>query len=178
MIILTGVAGSGKSVQGRLLADEYGYAWISTGEILRVLVTGKRRQQMLKGKLLNDWEVIDVMDKVIELVDARDEIVLDGFPRTIVQSDWLLSQANKNRFSITAVFHLKASEDDMRKRLISRGRQDDNDTSISKRFEEYKSVTLPIIDHLKEEGIPVYEIEASNNIEAIHQKIINQLKSN
>ena len=33
MIILTGVAGAGKSMQGKILADEHGYAWISTGEI-------------------------------------------------------------------------------------------------------------------------------------------------
>ena len=48
MIILTGVAGAGKSMQGKLLADEHGYAWISSGEIFRVLVTGKRRQAMLE----------------------------------------------------------------------------------------------------------------------------------
>jgi len=38
-------------MQGKILADEHGYAWISTGEILRVLVTGKRRHEMLQGKL-------------------------------------------------------------------------------------------------------------------------------
>ena len=65
MIILMGVAGAGKSLQSRLLADEYGYAWISTGEILRVLITGKRRQEMLSGKLLSDDEMIQVMDKVL-----------------------------------------------------------------------------------------------------------------
>ena len=58
MIVLMGVAGAGKSLQGRLFADEHGYSWISTGELFRVLVTGKRRQQMLEGKLLSDEEVI------------------------------------------------------------------------------------------------------------------------
>ena len=40
MIILMGVAGAGKSMQGRLFADEHGYAWISTGELFRVFVSG------------------------------------------------------------------------------------------------------------------------------------------
>lgn len=73
MIILMGVAGSGKSTQGKLLADEYGYAWISTGEVFRLLVTGRRRQEMLQGKLLSDEEVTRIMDKVLELVDASQD---------------------------------------------------------------------------------------------------------
>ena len=70
MILLMGVAGSGKSTQGRLLADEKGYAWLSSGDILRVLVTGTRRQQMLEGKLLSDQEMIKIFDKVLEQVQT------------------------------------------------------------------------------------------------------------
>ncbi len=66
MIILMGVAGAGKSMQGRMFADEHGYAWISTGELFRVLVTGQRRQQMLAGKLLSDEEVIKLIDKTLK----------------------------------------------------------------------------------------------------------------
>src|SRR5689334_18933519 len=108
MIILMGVAGAGKSMQGRILADEHGYAWISTGEILRVLVTGKRRQEMLEGKLLSDDEVINMVDKVFELIDTDQEFVLDGFPRTIPQIDWLLGQVRAGRFKLSAVVHLSA----------------------------------------------------------------------
>src|SRR5665213_2302878 len=114
MIILMGVAGAGKSMQSRLLADEYGYAWISTGEILRVLITGKRRQEMLAGKLLSDEEMIQVIDKVLDLIDTNQEFVLDGFPRTITQADWLLEQVAKGRFELTAVVHMSASEDTVR----------------------------------------------------------------
>ncbi len=38
MILLMGVAGAGKSMQGHRLADEYGYAYISTGEILSTAI--------------------------------------------------------------------------------------------------------------------------------------------
>src|SRR5258708_4173720 len=111
MILLMGVAGAGKSIQGRLLADEHGYAWISSGEIFRVLVTGKRRQQMLEGKLLSDDEVIRLFDKVFELIDITEEFVLDGFPRTVPQADWLLNQVKAGRLNLSSVIHLTASED-------------------------------------------------------------------
>lgn len=175
MIILMGVAGAGKSMQGRLLADEHGFAWISTGEILRVLITGKRRQQMLEGKLLSDQEVIDVVDKVLELIDTSEEFVLDGFPRTVTQADWLVDQAEKGRFKLTEVFNLQASEDVVRSRLMDRGRQDDTEAAINERFSEYKSVTLPILEHFKLEQVRVCNIDASLSPRQVHDAIIRCL---
>ncbi len=170
-----GVAGSGKSTQGKILADEKGYAWISTGEILRVLVTGTRRQQMLQGQLLSDKEIIQIFDKVLDLINPADEFVLDGFPRTVVQADWLMEQFSRKRFDMTAVFHLKASEEVVHDRLRQRGRLDDSEQAISKRFEEYRSTTLPIIDLFKKQHAPVYEIDASQNAETIHKEIMSHI---
>ncbi|HKU18320.1 MAG TPA: nucleoside monophosphate kinase [Candidatus Saccharimonadales bacterium] len=172
MIILMGVAGAGKSMQGKILADEHGYAWISTGEILRVLVTGKRRQEMLQGKLLSDEEMINLMDKVLELIDTKQEFVLDGFPRTVPQADWLLEQVHKGRFKLSAVVHLAASEEVVRARLLERARPDDTEEAISQRFSEYRAVTLPIIEHLKKEGARVCDINAAEEPRAVHDAIL------
>jgi len=172
MIILMGVAGAGKSMQGKILADEHGYAWISTGEILRVLVTGKRRQEMLEGKLLSDEEMINLMDKVLELIDPRQEFVLDGFPRTVAQADWLLSQVRDKRFDLSAVIHLSASEEVVRARLLERGRQDDTEEAIAKRFSEYRSVTLPIIEYFRKEGAKVCDIDAANDPREVHDALL------
>jgi adenylate kinase len=172
MIILTGVAGSGKSMQGKMFADEHGYAWISTGEILRVLVTGKRRHEMLQGKLLSDDEVITILDTVLNLIDAQQEFVLDGFPRTTPQADWLLDQVHKNRFKLTAVINLDASEEVVRSRLMSRGRRDDTTEAINERFAEYRQVTLPILEYFRKEGVHVYNIDASAAPRDVHDAIL------
>lgn len=175
MIMLMGVAGTGKSTQGKMLADEKGYAWLSTGEILRVLITGSRRQEMLSGKLLTDEEVINVVDKVLELIDPNDEFVLDGFPRTMKQLDWLLDQANKGVFSRILVFHLTAPDNVVHDRLLQRGRLDDSEEAISKRLDEYKTETLPIIERLRQSGAKVIEINASNDAEGIHAEIMKHV---
>jgi adenylate kinase len=175
MIILTGVAGAGKSMQGKILADEHGYAWISTGEILRVLVTGKRRQEMLKGKLLSDEEMVTILDKVFELIDPTQEFVLDGFPRTIPQADWLLDQVHAGRFRLTAIINLSASEDVVKERLIARGRQDDTDEAISERFREYRAVTLPILEHFRQEAVAVYDINAAQDPRNVHDEILKYI---
>lgn len=178
MIILTGVAGAGKSMQGKIFADEHGYAWISTGEIFRVLVTGKRRQEMLQGKLLSDDEVISIIDKVLDLIDTNEEFVLDGFPRTITQADWLISQIASGRIKLTAVINLAASEDVVRARLVERGRADDKEDAINERFKEYRTVTLPILDHFKKEHINVYQIDASQTPREVHDAILHCIENN
>lgn len=176
MILLMGVAGAGKSMQGRMLADEHGYAWISTGEILRVLVTGKRRQEMLEGKLLNDVEVVELIDKVFELINTHEEFVLDGFPRTIPQADWLLRQVKRGRFELTAVVNLVASKEAVLQRLTNRGRPDDTEEAITERFAEYEAVTKPILDHFRDEGVTVHEIDANRSPRHVHDEILELLE--
>ncbi len=171
MIILMGVAGAGKSMQGRIFADEHGYSWISTGELFRVLVTGERRQKMLQGHLLSDSEVIELVDKTFNLIDLKEEFLLDGFPRTVPQTKWLLEQIHKKRLNLTAVFNLEASLDIVEKRLINRGRLDDTPESIKRRFEEYKNTTLPILELFKNEDCSIYNINANNDPLLVHDEI-------
>jgi adenylate kinase len=175
MIILMGVAGAGKSMQGRLFADEHGYAWISTGDLFRVLVTGKRRQQMLEGKLLGDEEVIALIDKTLKLIDPKKEFLLDGFPRTKKQADWVLEQAKQGRFRLTAVFNMAASPEVVKDRLLKRGRQDDTEAAITKRFAEYDAVTKPILNYFKQSGIDVHDIDASQDPMAVHDEIMHYI---
>lgn len=176
MIIFTGVAGSGKSVQGKLLADEKGLPWLSTGEFLRMLISGSRRKDMLEGKLLNDSEMIALVQRIFNVVNVNDEFVLDGFPRTVAQADWLLNQEKYGQLNISAVIHLKATEGSVKARLLSRGRLDDTDSAIKKRFVEYEEAMLPILELFKNAKIPVYEINAEQTVEEVQADIQRALK--
>lgn len=177
MILLMGVAGGGKSTQGRLLADEFGYAWISTGEILRVVITGTRRREMLEGKMLKDEEMIGVMERVLGLIDKSDEFILDGFPRTVVQAKWLMKQVDRGELDLTAVIHLNATEEVVHERLKSRGRIDDTEEAIAQRFAEYRAVTQPILDHLRNKEVEVFEVDADQPPAKVHDIISDYLVS-
>ena len=172
MIILMGVAGAGKSVQGRWLADELGLPWLSTGEFLRMLVTGTRRKEMLAGKLLDDSEMIALADKIFHMIEMDEEFVLDGFPRTTGQAEWLLAQHKAGLLCIKTVLHLEASEKVVQQRLLARGRQDDTAISIAKRFAEYEAVTKPILQHFAEAGIQVHDINSEREPQEIHKDIL------
>jgi adenylate kinase len=176
MIIFMGVAGSGKSSQGRHLADERGLPWLSTGEFLRMLIGGERRKDMVAGKLLEDQEIISLIRKIFTVVDTHEEFVLDGFPRTVAQADWLLNQVKHGQLSATAVVHLQASEEVVSKRLLSRGRPDDTKEAIRERFNEYEQSILPILEHFKAANIKVLDINADQPVEQVHTVIDQALK--
>lgn len=171
MIVFTGVAGSGKSLQGKMLADAEGLPWLSTGEFLRMLIAGEKRKGMLAGKLLDDQEIIALVQRIFNVVDVRHEFVLDGFPRTVAQADWLLNQAKHGQLSITGVIHLQASEDAVRKRLLERGRQDDTDVAIKERFTEYQAQILPILDNFRAAGVKVHDINGEQPVEEVQAAI-------
>ena len=173
MIILLEITGSGKSLQGRLLANEYGYAWISSGEVLRVLLSGEKRQKKLSGKLLDDNEMIQIISKIFELVDPKQQMILDGFPRTIVQADWLIQRVKAGDFELTTIFNFEVSQTVVKDRLMKRGRIDDTVAAIQKRFEEYNSATLPIIERFRNEGYRIVNINAANDPQTIHKNMVS-----
>ncbi|HLC92026.1 MAG TPA: nucleoside monophosphate kinase [Candidatus Saccharimonadales bacterium] len=177
MIIFMGVAGSGKSLQGKLLADELGLPWLSTGEFLRMLISGERRREMLKGKLLADHEIIALVRKILAIIDSHEEFVLDGFPRTPAQADWLLNQVKHGQLKITVVLNLKATKDVIMDRLKQRGRPDDNVEAINERFKEYEGTILPILKQFKESGIKVIDIDGEKPLSEVHDEIAKAVAS-
>lgn len=175
MILLMGPAGAGKSVQGHKLADEHGYAYISTGELFRLFLTGRRRAEMLEGKLISDQETIDMIDKVFDIIDTSDQFILDGFPRTALQVTWLLGEVKKGRFEKPEVVHLSLTEDEIYKRLSLRGRPDDTDEAIKKRYELYQGQTRPLLQQMKEADITVHEVEGIGTPIEVYQRIVAAL---
>lgn len=175
MILLMGPAGAGKSMQGHKLADEYGLAYISTGEVFRLLITGRRREEMLEGKLLSDSETIHVIDKVLEIIDTKEQFILDGFPRTKNQVTWMLGEIAAGRFKKPVVIHLEISEDEIRKRLGKRARPDDTEIAITRRYESYEKETRPILDQMREAGIKIIPIDAIGSPIKIHHNIVEAL---
>lgn len=175
MIIFMGVAGSGKSLQGRMLADRLALPWLSTGEFLRMLISGDERRDMVAGKLLDDEEIIGLVQKIFTVVDVEEEFIMDGFPRTFGQADWLLNQVKYGQLKITAVVHLLASEEAVLARLLDRGRQDDNQVAINERFKEYEEAIKPILSQFKDAGLPIHEINGEQLPDTIHTDIMKAL---
>lgn len=177
MILLMGIAGAGKGTQGKMLSDQRGIHLISMGDVLRMHVTGKMREKMLAGELLGDDEIISIIDKVLDSIDDKGEVLLDGFPRTIPQAEWLMNEVKHGRFNLDTAFHLVASRDAVKKRLISRGRIDDIETAIESRFDEYERSTHPLLEWLNHNGVTVVDVNAERTVEAVNDDLVSYLDS-
>jgi|JI10StandDraft_1071094.scaffolds.fasta_scaffold398586_2 adenylate kinase len=175
MILLMGPAGAGKSLQGHKLADEHGFAYISTGEIFRLFLTGHRRAEMLEGKLMSDQETIDMIDKVLDIIDTTGEFILDGFPRTASQVEWLMRQVENGRFGKPTVVHMDVSEKETRDRLAKRGRPDDTEEAITERYRLYASKTQPILQQFRDGGVTVLDVNADGAPTEVYLNIVNAL---
>lgn len=94
-IIVLGAPGAGKGTQAKLIAERYGIAHISTGDILRDNVSratdlGKKAKAIMdRGELVPDDLVCDMVRERLAQPDCDRGFILDGFPRTIGQAEWL-----------------------------------------------------------------------------------------
>ncbi len=175
MILLMGIAGSGKGTQGKMLADARGYHLLSMGEVLRMYVTGEQRERMLAGELLPDQAIIKIVEQVLNSLPDAEQVLMDGFPRSITQAEWLMGQVKAGRFKLDTAIHLTASREAVKNRLLGRARIDDKDGAIEKRFDEYEKSTRPLLDWLKQNGVKVIDIDAERTPEEVNADIVKNL---
>jgi adenylate kinase len=177
MILLMGIAGSGKGTQGKMLADQYGLHLISMGDVVRMYVTGKQRKRMLAGDLLDDNEIITIVDKVLASIPDEQPVLLDGFPRTIPQAEWLQAQEIAGRFNIDMAIHLRAPHDAVKERLLSRARIDDTEVAIEARFKEYQRSTIPLLEWLRSHNVKVIDVNAERSVEQVNAELAQHLEA-
>ncbi len=125
-VVLLGPPGVGKGTQGRRLAQEHGWALISTGEILREAVAkgtplGLEVQRVVeRGQLVPDDVMIGLVRERSAAPDASEGFVLDGFPRTVPQAEALEAVLVERGMRVDAAVCLDASEDELVRRLSAR----------------------------------------------------------
>ena len=94
-ILLLGAPGAGKGTQAKELVKLWGIPQISTGDLLRGNVAdgtefGKMADEIMKcGRLVPDSLVNDMVAARLEQPDTANGFILDGFPRTLVQAEWI-----------------------------------------------------------------------------------------
>ncbi len=128
-IILLGVPGAGKGTQARRIADRYRIPAISTGDMFREAIQadsalGRQvRQYLYSGELVPDDLVTAMVAARLERPDCRAGFILDGFPRTLPQTDWLyryLDRAGRQPLPGPIVISLSVGYNELYRRLSGR----------------------------------------------------------
>jgi adenylate kinase len=102
-IVLLGPPGAGKGTQAKLISETFGIPQISTGDILRENVARrtelgrKAKEVMERGDLVPDELVCGMVAERLQAADCHCGFILDGFPRTVRQAEWLDKQLETMR---------------------------------------------------------------------------------
>lgn len=88
-----------------------------------------------------------------------------------------MDQHQSKNLDIEALIYINVPHEELVERLLARGRHDDNEKAIMKRFEEYARSTAPIIENYRKKGIKIIEVEGRGEIDDIHRKILTSLRA-
>ncbi len=176
VVLVFGSQGSGKTTHALYIAGKLGLPYISMGDILRVMQEEptergrKVKELMSQGFMIPDEWTVEAFGNYLKDNNIGNDFVLEGFPRS-------MEQFKMFPYKVDKLFEFTLSEDTAIERLKARGRYDDVKESIERRLNFFKEKTLPVIDHYKKSGIPVFVISNEPSIEEVQKEIDEQLKN-
>ncbi|MCH8276172.1 MAG: nucleoside monophosphate kinase [Bacteroidetes bacterium] len=206
-IALFGAPGVGKGSQARLLMESNDIEHISTGIILREAIrngtpTGTLAREYIENSRLVPGPVVRKLAESAIAAAGFDRFVLDGYPRTIEQAEWLTEFLIEHRTSLQAVVSLCVPDDVIVNRLSKRRvnmetgenyhldfkpppedvdpslvyqREDDWPESIVKRLAVYREETHPVEDYYRVRNL-LLEVDGLGAFDAIHDRIVEAVR--
>lgn len=184
-LLLIGPPGSGKGTQAVRIAEHFGIAHVSSGDLLRRHVADRTsigraiEEYVNRGDLVPDGIVMDLLRKPITAASQDGGYVLDGFPRTVEQAEAAYLIAKTLGASVRIAVHLDVDREELVRRVLARGqdsgRADDTEEVINHRLQVFEERTRPLLDYYarREELITV---NGARPVEEVTWSVIVQLE--
>ncbi len=210
-VLLLGAPGVGKGTQAKLLMEEFGIPQISTGDLLRehrknhTPLGLMADELMAKGDLVPDDLVNKMVAERFKQSDTEHGYILDGFPRTLNQAEWLDQQLVAYMLPVVAV-HIVVPEHDLLKRITGRyscpvcgsiyniyssppksagvcdregatltQRKDDTEPVFRERMKAFEDKTTAVIDYYRTHGNRFATVDGNLPVEEVTQAIRSTL---
>jgi adenylate kinase len=206
-VLLLGAPGVGKGTQAKLLMDEFTIPQISTGDLLRqhrkdhTPLGMIADELMAKGQLVPDDLVNQMVATRLIEPDTQRGYVLDGFPRTLNQAEWLDGQLAGSLLPVVAL-HIVVPERDLLERITGRlicpvcgtiynlysepprrpgicdrdgakliHRTDDTEPVFYERMKAFQSKTAAVIEYYRTHGGRFAEVDGNLSVDEVMQSI-------
>ena len=185
-IIFFGPPGAGKGTQAKIISEYLNISHLSTGDILRKKLLEKDDLAYELNKIMSSGNLVsdDILNSIVASRlrnESSKGFILDGYPRTLQQSEFLENFLLETSNSINFIFNIEINFEILTSRIIKRSseesREDDNLEVIETRYNEYLNSTQKVSDFYKNKYSQIFhQIDGSFQIEEITKKIKEILK--
>ncbi len=204
-ILFLGPPGSGKGTIANIVSEKLKYVTISTGDLFRKTkdqtdpLSIEIQKIMNSGILISDEITNKLAEKAIkETIENDDGLILDGYPRTVNQAEYL-----KNIINVDLVVSFIIDNSVLIKRIVGRqnclkckksfnkffmptikedicdfcqsslsSRLDDREDIVAARISEYNKSTAPLLEYYEK---VIFEINAENSVDSIVKEILEKI---
>lgn len=204
-LVLLGPPGSGKGTQAKRLAAALEIPQVSTGDILREArragsEVGKRAAAIMdSGGLVGDDIVNELVRERLGRDDAKRGFILDGYPRTTGQAEFLDAYLAESDRALDATLVLDVADEHIVERIVGRRtdratgqiyhleynppppgadlvlRDDDREEVVRARLEAYQRDTAPLIDLYTRRGI-VRKVSGNGSMDEVMERLREALR--
>ena len=202
-IVLFGPPGAGKGTQATRIAEYTSKPQVSTGDMLRAALSNgtelglEAKSFMEAGELVPDGVILRLISERLEMDDAKNGVLFDGFPRTIAQAEELAKIAE-----VSAVISIQVPDDSIVQRIVGRRmdpetgeifhvdfkpapesivnrlvqRKDDNESTVRNRLKAYHEQTSPLATWYDNQGLLI-RVNGEQTIKQVGDEIFSQMFS-
>lgn len=169
MIMIYGPAGSGKSTQGKILAEKLQRQWLSAGQMIRD--SGRFEEFTRSGKMIDERMLVELIAENVGAAESKGKkVVFDGQPGTVEQVVMLEEVGLLKK--VEGVILLMVPEEELKKRLAERGREDDNEEVWEERFRYFEQKIYTFLTEMEKKGVRVERVNGVGEIEEVSARIM------
>ena len=182
--VFFGIVGAGKGTQVELLKklmaerDARKIVYAYPGSEYRALTSGDSftgsivKAKLERGELQPDFLTVSVFTSIlVKELTADCHLIADGYPRTVAQEEAFTSAMDFYGRKNVEIVYIEVSKEEVIARMKLRGRSDDTDEGITRRFFEYETHVIPAMQAMKAKGFTLHTINGAQPIEAVHADI-------
>ncbi|WP_043807377.1 adenylate kinase [Paenarthrobacter aurescens] len=184
-MLIIGPPGSGKGTQAERISGRLSIVAISTGDIFRANVKDgtplgvEAKKYMEAGDFVPDSVTNKMVRDRLAETDVEDGFLLDGYPRTTEQVDYLDQILARGDQKLDFVLQLTADDEELVARLLGRakktGRSDDNEAVIRYRLDLYHEQTEGVVAQYAERGI-LTQIDGIGQIDEVTERVMQSFR--
>ncbi|CAM2939155.1 adenylate kinase [Mycobacterium intermedium] len=177
-IVLLGPPGAGKGTQAQKLAEKLDIPHISTGDLFRHNIQEGTKLGLEAKRYLDAGDLVPseltnaLVDDRLNDPDAANGFILDGYPRSVEQAKALHDMLERRGCDLDAVVEFRVSDEELLKRLKSRGRADDTEEVILNRMKVYQAETAPLLDYYSDE---LKTVDAVGSLDEVFARALRAL---